>query len=550
MSRPSRLAAAPFLLLALGCAGDSNGSAARDAGGTVVIATPADADVLLPPLVASSTGRAVVDNVFDRLAEIGDSLNVSGDAGFTPRLARAWRWAPDSLSIAFEVDPRARWHDGRPVTARDVAFTHAVYTDAAVASPVASVLGNIDSVTVRDSLTAVVWFERRSPDQFYEAVYHMAVLPEHLLGGIPRGELRAAPFARQPVGSGRFRFVRWEPGARLEIAADTANWRGRANLDRVIFLVKPEYAATIASLATGEADFVEIVRPDQHAEIAAKPELTLVPYASLQYGFLHFNLNPASGAHAVLGDAGVRRALMLALDREAMLRNVFDTLAVVPPGPVPVALGLVERSAAQPATDTARARALLDSLGWRDTNGDGIRERNGRPLRFSVITPASSRTRDRYAALIQEQLRRVGADMVIDRLDGAAFGERLRTSRFEAAISGLGSDPGPAGLRQSWGSSGVEAGLNFGHYRSAAFDAQIDSATATSDPAVARRHVTRAAEVINADVPAVWLYDQKFTAGAHRRLALPTLRADAWWMNMAEWRIPADRRTARDGAGS
>lgn len=546
---PRPAIALPGLLLALAaCSDDAGGRAGADAGGTIVVASSSDADILFPPLAANATARAVVDNVFDHLADIGPELNVVGDAGFTPRLARSWSWGADSLSIAFALDPRARWHDGTPVTARDVAFTHALYRDAAVAAPAASLIANIDSVTVRDSLTAVFWFARRAPDQFYEATYQMVVLPEHLLGTVPRGELRSAEFARNPVGSGRFRFVRWEPGARIELAADTANYRGRALLDRVIFSVKPEYAASIASLLTGEADFVEIVRPAQHKEVAAKPDVRLVPYPSLQYGFLQFNLRRGGAPHPLLSEPGLRRAFVLALDREAMLRNVFDTLAVVPAGPVPTALGLVEERAAQAKTDTAAARALLDSLGWRDANGDGIRERNGRPLRFTLMTPASSGTRDRYAALIQERLRLLGVDVVHDRLDGAAFTERLRTGNFDAAVGALGADPGPSGLRQSWGTSGITAGLNFGGYASPVFDAYVDSASATSDPAKARAYVTRAAEVINADAPAIWLYDQRFTAGAHRRLEIPTPRADAWWAGMADWRVPRDRRIARDGA--
>lgn len=551
MPRIPRLAAAlPGLLLSLACTDDAAERPGAEAGGTIVVAAPADADILFPPLASNAQSRAVVDNVFDRLAEIGADLNVVGDAGFTPRLARSWSWAPDSLSLAFALDGRARWHDGRPVTARDVAFTHAIYRDSAVASPTASLLGNIDSVTVRDSLTAVFWFRQRRPDQFYEATYHMMVLPEHLLASVPRGELRSAGFARGPVGTGRFRFVRWEPGARIEIASDTANWRGRALLDRVVFVIKPEYSATIAALVTGEADFVDVVRPDRHAEVVAKPDLRLVPYPSLQYGFLQFSLRRGGAAHPVLGDVGLRRAFVLALDREAMLRNVFDTLAVVPPGPVPVTLALVEERAAQPKADTAAARLLLDSLGWRDANGDGIREKNGRPLRFSLMTPSSSRTRDRYAALIQERLRLMGVDVVVDRLDGAAFTERLRTGNFDAAIGALGADPGPSGLRQSWGTSGIGAGLNFGGYSSPRFDAYVDSASATADAKRARTYVTRAAEEINADAPAVWLYDQRFTAGAHRRLEIPTPRADAWWAGMADWRIPTDRRIARDGAGA
>lgn len=102
--------------------------AASEDGGTLVISTGGDPDILFPPLTSTIPGKIINDLVFDHLAEIGDSLNTVGDAGFEPRLARSWEWARDSLSIAFHLDPAAKWHDGIPVSASDVQFTHRVYS--------------------------------------------------------------------------------------------------------------------------------------------------------------------------------------------------------------------------------------------------------------------------------------------------------------------------------------------------------------------------------------------------------------------------------------
>jgi ABC-type transport system substrate-binding protein len=155
---------ATLVLLLVGC--DRAGSRDDDAatGGTLVIATAADAKTLFPPLIDDVTGKQVSDQMFEGLAAIGEKINTVGDQGFTPRLAQRWEWAPDSLSIAFHIDPRARWHDGAPVTASDVRFSHQLYIDPAIASPHAAVVSNIDSITIRDSLTAVAWFGRRTPE--------------------------------------------------------------------------------------------------------------------------------------------------------------------------------------------------------------------------------------------------------------------------------------------------------------------------------------------------------------------------------------------------
>ena len=132
-------------------------SSASETGGTLIIPTLGDAHDVFPPYVNELIGRTVQDMVFDRLAEIDSMLTTVGDKGFSPRIAKSWTWAPDSMSIAFSIDPRARWQDGKPILASDVRYTFNVFTDPKVGSPVAPTLENLDSVTVRDSLTAVVW---------------------------------------------------------------------------------------------------------------------------------------------------------------------------------------------------------------------------------------------------------------------------------------------------------------------------------------------------------------------------------------------------------
>src|SRR6059058_6422585 len=181
-----------------GCAGEYCG--------TLVFAAPGEPDILLPAVTQQQYAQDIAGQLFLKLADIGLSTNTVGDEDFQPQLAERWEWA-DSVTLVFHLDPRARWQDGRAVTALDVAFTFDAYNDPAVNSPFRSGVRAISAVTARDSLTAVFRFRKRYPEMFYDAVYHLRILPAHLLRAIPRDQWRSAPFGRQPLGDGPYRFV-------------------------------------------------------------------------------------------------------------------------------------------------------------------------------------------------------------------------------------------------------------------------------------------------------------------------------------------------------
>ena len=537
-----------FALAACGGGTDAApAAAAGESGGTIVIATPAEPDNLLPAITSLQSGRQVEDLVFQHLADIGTGLNTVGDGGFTPNLARSWEWAADSMSIAFRLDPDARWHDGVAVRAADVAFTFALYVDPATASPAAPELANVDSVSVRDSLTAVVWFKSRKPEQFFSIAHQIHVLPRHLLDTLDRRRLASSAFATQPVGSGPFRVVRWQIGQRLELAADTTGGRRRARLDRVVYSMAPDPVTAFTRVATGEADVFEAVRPDKVAVVAGNAQLRLVMMPSLDYSYLGFNLvqRGTDRPHRIFGDRIVRRALTLATDRRAIVANIYDTLAVQARGPFTAAQASNDPSLKALPYSADSANMLLDAAGW--TRGaDSIRRRSGTPLSFGIIVTSTSVARMRAAVLLQEQFRRVGADVRIEATDMAGFLSRMKSGAFDAVLGMWSPDPGPGSVRNAWSSSASKGGNNYGAYRSVAFDAQVDSGLATFAPAEMRAHFATAWRIIGDDAPAIWLAEPRRVMAVHKRIVTTGMRTDAWWAGIAQWHIPADQRIARD----
>ena len=190
------------LILAAACTSRGGGSCRGEYCGTVVFAAIGEPASLLPPVTDHILDRDIFDQLFLKLADIGPGLNTVGDSGFQPQLADRWTWT-DSLTLAFHLDPRARWQDGRPVTAGDVVFTFAAYADSILDAADRVNLARIASVTAPDSSTAVFRFRQRYPEMFFDAVYYLRILPAHLLRSLPLHDWRSAAFGRSPIGTGR-----------------------------------------------------------------------------------------------------------------------------------------------------------------------------------------------------------------------------------------------------------------------------------------------------------------------------------------------------------
>ena len=511
-------------------------------GGTIVMSSAADADILMPPLTLTLLGKQIVDQIFDNLADIGPSLNTVGDAGFTPRLADRWTWAPDSMSVSFHINPKARWHDGARVTSEDVRYTYQLVKDTAFASPLSANLDNVDSVSVIDSLTARVWFHQRTPDAFFKAASPVAILPSHLLQNTHAAALRESSFGRAPVGSGRFRFAAWDHGARIALQADSTNYRGRPNADRVIWLVSADYPAAALRFLGGDADFLDVVKPELVSEVKAKGHDVVLSKGSLDYGYLAFNLRNAtnSAPHPVFGDRETRRALAMAVDRAAIVRSVFDTLGLVAHGPATRILATSDTSLGIPY-DPQRAGLILDSVGWR-RGADGMRSRGKMPLAFTVILPSSSAIRKRIAVLLQEQWRKVGANVRLEPIEVNTFGARMESRKFESLLNAWHIDPTPSSVKEEWASSEIRSGgYNATSYRNPVFDAVLDSAVREMNPTTSAALYRRAYRILIEDAPAIWLYELRNAQGVSKRIRPTGMRSDAWWANLADWSVVAGR---------
>jgi peptide/nickel transport system substrate-binding protein len=507
---------------------------------TLVLSQPADADNMLPPFSTNEISAQVDAMVFERLAELDDSMHTIGDLGARPSLADSWTWAPDSLSIAFHLDPKAHWQDGVPVRAADVVYSFRVNKSPVIGSSVLPLLGEVDSVSARDSVTAVAWFHARSPEQFYNSATQLRVLPAHLLEGTPDSLLRTSKYARSPVGSGPYKFVRWVSGSSIEVDADSTYHRGRPKIDRLVWTIAANPDAALLRLLSGEANFTSSLRKQDLEQMAKHPELKVVRYPALGVFFMRFNehARKSQSPHKIFGDRDVRRALSMAIDRRRVVTTVFDSSTLLLSGPFTSNLATYDTALPRIPYAPDSAAAILQQRGWIPGK-DGIRYKGGVPLEFSVIVPGTSSQREQMAVLLQDLLKRVGARMTLEHMDFPTMLARTQAHDFDASFEGMLLDPTPSGIRQEWSTAAAKAGgtSNTGYYANPAFDATIDSATATMDTKLAVTLYRRAYGMIIADAPAVWLYESPGVAGMTTNVHPAAMRADMWWARLNEWTI-------------
>lgn len=515
--------------------------------GTVVI-VGAEPDVLFPPTTQQDAGIAVSDMMFLKLADIGPAMNTLGDEGFVPQLAASWDLT-DPTTIRFSMDPRARWHDGRPVTADDVLFTFDVYRDTLVNAGARPLLDHIEDVTTQDSLTALFHLRRNYPERFFDTVFHVRILPRHILDTIPRRDLGSHAFGRKPVGNGPFRFVQWVPGQYVELAADTAFFLGRPGLARVIWRVISDPVAGVTQVVAGEADVMPALGVPENVQRAREaPHVRVVESSPSFYAYIGFNLRypgDRGRPHPLFADREVRRALSMVVDRGAVVQAVFGDGAHPGTGPLAQSLWIYSDSIQPLPFDTAEARRLLASRGWTGRDRDGVLLRGANRLEFELIVPTISQPRRRASVVLQEQFRRAGVSVSIVEVDFNLFNERAVTGRFDAMFGSWSQDPSPRSIEQNWGSAGLGAS-NHGAYSSAAFDRLVRDAVDAQDPVTARRRWHGALRQINEDAPAIWVYSLRPLAGVHRRFQDVSFRADQWSSLLWTWRIHPDSTLPRD----
>jgi len=357
-----------------------------------------------------------------------------------PRLAAEYSVSDDGLTILFRLRPGVLWHDGTEVTADDVVFSVEQVRDPQLENrSYAPLFQDLESVVAVDARTVRATYSKATPDAMEG--WRLPIIPAHLAES--GAELLTGDYRRHPVGCGPFRFVRHLEGEEIVLEANEDYWDGRPAIDRLVFRIFPEQRTGLQALLSGELDLMtltpELWYSARQSEAGAALDSAL--YYRLAVWQVYWNQD---GSNPFFTDPRVRRAMLLALDRQKFIDKVLHGLARPAVTTYHPDLAWTDPTLEPLAYDPDEARRLLDDAGWVDPDGDGVRERDGRRFRFTLLIHTSTQViNDEMAAWQQQSWAEIGVTAEIEKLDWSQFRERRNAFEFEAAMAGIGFTPSP-----------------------------------------------------------------------------------------------------------
>jgi peptide/nickel transport system substrate-binding protein len=463
-------------------------------GDILVEGSIGDASNLIPLLATDSSSHAISSLIFNGLVKYDRDLNIVGD------LAESWDISKDGLVITFRLRKGVRWHDGRPFTADDVLFTYHLTIDPKTPTAYAGDFLKVKKAEVLDSHTFRVIYDKPFAPALMS--WSSAVMPKHLMEG---AEITKSPLARQPIGTGPYRFKEWKTGQKIALVYNPDYFEGRPYLDGRVMRIIPDMATMFLELRARGIDMMGLT-PLQYTRQTEnrffRNNFRKYRYLSFAYTYMGFNLqNP------MFADRRVRQALAHAVNKEELIDGILLGLGKEATGPFKPGTWQYNPDVKKYPYDPKKALALLAEAGWRDTNGDGILDKGGRPFEFELLANQGNEVRAKTAEIVQRRLAEIGITVKIRIIEWAAFiKEFINKRRFDAVILGW-TIPMDPDLYDVWHSSKTGSSeLNFISYKNDEVDVLLEKGRGTFNREERKRCYDRIQAILAEDQPYIFLY--------------------------------------------
>jgi peptide/nickel transport system substrate-binding protein len=517
-----------------------DGAGLPERGGRLVIGMQQEPEILNEAVNSMVASVYVCNLIFSKFVKYNDRLELVPDLIEEIPTVENGGVSSDYLTYTYHIRRDARWHDGVPVTSYDAKFSYEVMMHPDINVETRQGWDVVDRVETPDSFTVVFRLREVYANFVGDCFYDESVLPRHLLRNALGPEFQNAAFHRRPVGSGPFVFKEWVSGSHIVVQANRSYYGEGPWLDEIVIKFIPEDDALVMQLETGEIMAIDNAPNTALAAVGKMPRTRLFRNAALFNEHLDLNCD-----HPILRDRLVRRALALATDRKEISDKIYDGVWI------PAFGDDYPRSAYYSAAvetlnvfDPARAAALLAEAGWIDRDGDGIREKNGKPLALAISAMTGNLNRERTEMVLREQYRRIGVDLGIrNYTPGELYaswdeGGVLRRGSYDIALYAILTPPDPSTKDGTYSEGFIPPkGQNFTRIRNARLSRLLAEGNRTVIFAERKKIYDEAAAIVAAEAPVIpllWVTQlDAMPQGLVNYRPNPTQSGDTW--NANEW---------------
>jgi peptide/nickel transport system substrate-binding protein len=515
-----------------------------DRGGTFVEGVAGNPQYLNPVLSQNNE----VDS--DLCALLFNGLSrFDGQGNVVPDLAQGWTVSADGLKYDFKLKEGLYWHDGAPVTAADVLYTTKVMQDPDFPGMGwLGVLWRTVKVSAPGGPTGLtVHFELSAPLASFLDYTTIGLLPAHLWERVPASQLKNSQLNTHPVGTGPFQLVDLT-ATRAELIPNP-RYPGGFNpyLTGLTIRFYPDHQSLLPAFDRKEIDGVSAIAPDDMPAAAERNDLQLFSSPLPGYSLVYLNLqNPNV---PFFKELAVRQALLYALDRQGLIDSVLHGQGIVANSPIQPNTWAYDANVPKYAYDLDKARKLLDDAGWKDTDGDGVRDQNGVKLAFVLVGSSANQA---LIDAIAAAWGRLGVQVAAQPVSMAGLTtDFLTTHNFDAALVdwSFTGDPDPYPL---WHSAQIKDGQNYGGWDNPEADAAIEKARALTDRAARQGYYVQFQRIFAQEVPAILLYHPVYTYGVRAKMHNVQIgllnSAGDRFRDFAHWYIVTKRITVGNNA--
>ncbi len=466
----------------------------------------------------------------------------------------------DHLTYTFTIRDGVKWHDGQPMTPEDVLFTYK-----------ATMCPLVDSASKRSYFTNLVdvqldgrklRFVMSQPNALNVSniANIVPVIPKHvfdpegLLDGFtykdiigPKGKtdpkikkfsegFNQSPANRNPIGTGPFKFEKWDTGKELVLARNDNYWGKKPYLDKVVLRIIPDATAALAALKSGDIDLQPILTPVQFVQQTGGPGFD-EQFAKTKYSIPALVFISWNNEKPFFKDKRVRQALTMLIDRQKIIDQLRFGMGSIATGPITNKSADYNPNIKPLPFDPKRAAELLDEAGWKDHDGDGIRDKDGVKFSFEFVGGTGGTLFPQLAPVLREEFHKAGIEVNERTVDLNALVPGLREHKFDSAMLTLTEDLYPDPYETWHSSSAQNGGSNFASFKNPESDRLLEQARLEFDAEKRKQIYWKWQELISDEQPWSVLYYVENPAAYSKRLQnlqwlplRPGYDLTTWWV--------------------